>query len=82
MQVTVRYYAGARAATGLDQETVDTAAGVTVGALALALADRHGARLGQVLAAASFLLDEVSAVREQPVPAGAVLDVLPPFAGG
>jgi sulfur-carrier protein len=82
MQVTVRYYAGARAAAGVEQEKVEAADGVTVGLLARSLADRHGPRLGQVLAAASFLLDEVTAGTDQPVPAGAVLDVLPPFAGG
>ena len=82
MQVTVRYYAGARAAVGLDQETVDAGDGATVGTLAEVLAERHGARLAQVLTAASFLVDEVTAPRDQPVPAGATLDVLPPFAGG
>ena len=89
MQVTVRYYAGARAAVGLDSETLEldpatlrTAGEVTVGSLAELLAQRHGARLAQVLTAASLLVDEVTAPREQPVPAGATLDVLPPFAGG
>lgn len=82
MQVTVRYYAGAMAAAGVEQETLEAADGSTVGDLAETLAARHGARLAQVLAAASFLVDEVTAPPEQRVPAGATLDVLPPFAGG
>ena len=81
-RVTVRYYAGARAAAGVEQETVQTRPGATVGSLADDLAARHGERLAQVLVAASFLIDEVTAPRDQPVPAGATLDVLPPFAGG
>ncbi|MDT7583666.1 MAG: sulfur-carrier protein, partial [Pseudonocardiales bacterium] len=43
----------------------------------------HGAALARVLDASSLLLDEV-AVRDRSLrlPAGATLDVLPPFAGG
>jgi len=78
--VTVLYFAGARAAAGTSSEEVAPA---TLGALLGALADRHGDRLRTVLAAASYLVDGTAARdREALVPAGATLDVLPPFAGG
>jgi sulfur-carrier protein len=83
--VTVRFFAGARAAAGVDSEVLELpqTGGWTVRDALRELSDRHGARLATVLAASSFLLDEV-AVRspEAPLPDGAVLDVLPPFAGG
>jgi molybdopterin synthase sulfur carrier subunit len=82
-QVTVRYFAGAKAAAGAASESVSVPAGTTVDDLVSALAADHGEALARVLAAAGFLLDEV-AVRDRStvVPDGAVLDVLPPFAGG
>ncbi|HUQ60362.1 MoaD/ThiS family protein [Lentzea sp.] len=82
--VQVRYFAGARAAAGVAEEDLllDTAE-PTVALVVSTIADRHGDRLGKVLAASSFLLDGV-AVRDTSVrvPAGSQLDVLPPFAGG
>ena len=81
-EVTVRYFAGARAVTGVDEERVDLPDGVPVGVLAEELARRHGDALGRVLAVATFLVDEVASPPGRPVPSGAVVDVLPPFAGG
>ncbi|WP_433530539.1 MoaD/ThiS family protein [Micromonospora sp. CA-263727] len=79
--VTVRYFAGARAAAGRSEET--TAAGRSLDDLVAELAERHGARLVPVLAVASFLVDGVTCHdRHKPLPAGATIDVLPPFAGG
>ena len=47
------------------------------------LAADHGDALARVLAASSFLLDGLAVHdRALPPPDGAVLDVLPPFAGG
>jgi molybdopterin converting factor small subunit len=81
--VTVRYFAGAKAAAGTRSEDVTVPAGATVDDLVTALAADHGDALARVLAAASFLLDEV-AVRDRTLvlAEGAVVDVLPPFAGG
>jgi molybdopterin synthase sulfur carrier subunit len=82
-RVTVRYFAAARAAAGVDTEPVELAAGGTVEDLLAAVRRRHGGELARVLERCSFLLDEV-AVRErgrQPAD-GATFDVLPPFAGG
>jgi molybdopterin converting factor small subunit len=78
--VTVRYFAGARAASGVDTET--RTAG-SLGELVGLLIDAHGERLERVLAACSFLVDGTSTRdREMSLAEGAVVDVLPPFAGG
>jgi len=82
--LTVRYFAGARAAAGVDTEVVALPPGVrTVDDALRELSDRHGPELAKVLAACSFLLDEVAVrSREAPLADGSTLDVLPPFAGG
>lgn len=78
--VTVRFFAGARAAAGRAEEPV---AAATLDQLITALGDSHGARLSKVLAASSYLVDGLAwHDREAPLPAGATVDVLPPFAGG
>jgi molybdopterin converting factor small subunit len=78
--VTVRYFAGARAAVGVDTET--RTAG-TLGELVGQIVDEHGDRLERVLTACSFLVDGTSTRdRSHALPSGAVVDVLPPFAGG
>jgi molybdopterin synthase sulfur carrier subunit len=81
--VTVRYFAGARAAAGVPSEDVELDDGATVADALDEVVERHGEQLGKVLAACTFLLDSV-AVRDRNValPPGAELDVLPPFAGG
>jgi sulfur-carrier protein len=83
VSVTVRYFAGAKAAAGTRSEDVTVPAGATIEDLITALAADHGDALARVLAAASFLVDEV-AVRDRTLALaeGAVVDVLPPFAGG
>jgi molybdopterin synthase sulfur carrier subunit len=84
--VVVRYWAAAKAAVGLAEEQFD--APDDLGALLGAVLARHGAdsRLAEVLGRCSYLVDEVSPGRRSPsqVPLapGAVVDVLPPFAGG
>ena len=82
--VTVlRYFAAAKAAAGLGEESLDAA---TL-AEALTLAEnRHGARLAQVLAGCSFVVDgHPVGTRSHDTVAlapDAVVDCLPPFAGG
>ncbi|MDN5767839.1 MAG: MoaD/ThiS family protein [Humibacillus sp.] len=76
--ITVRYWAAARAATGVDAEQV---AGTTVGAVVDAAVDRHP-ELARVARVATLLLDGRAVGREVPVVGGATLEVLPPFAGG
>ncbi|GAA4612087.1 MoaD/ThiS family protein [Saccharopolyspora hordei] len=81
--VSVRYFAGARAAAGVAEEAVRLASPATVDDVLAAVRELHDERLAKVLPACSFLLDGV-AVRDRgtEVPAEATLDVLPPFAGG
>lgn len=81
--INVRYFAGARAAAGIEAERLPVPAGSTVQDVLDLLSSRHGERLARVLAAASFLVDGI-AVRDKrtPVGDGVELDVLPPFAGG
>ncbi|SCG60162.1 MoaD/ThiS family protein [Micromonospora coxensis] len=81
MELTVRYYAGARAAAGRTEETAS--AGRCLDELVGELVRRHGDRMAAVLAVASFLVDGVACHdRRAPLPAGVTIDVLPPFAGG
>lgn len=81
--VTVRYFAGARAAAGMSSEDVELEADATIADALDVVTSRHGEALSRVLAGCSFLLDSV-AVRDRraPITNGAELDVLPPFAGG
>ena len=77
--VTVRYWAGARAAAGVAEERLD--AGPLVGDV-LDAAVREHPRLADVVAVCSVLGDGRSVGREVAVPEGQVVEVLPPFAGG
>ena len=78
--VTVRYFAGARAAAGVDTET--RSAG-TLDELVGQIVGDHGERLQRVLTACSFLVDGTqSHDRSLRLAPGAVVDVLPPIAGG
>jgi molybdopterin synthase sulfur carrier subunit len=71
----VRYFAGARAAAGVPEEKLDLTA---VGDL---VAERP--ELARVLTACSFLVDGLAwHDLTAPLPSDAILDVLPPFAGG
>ena len=80
--VTVRYFAAAAEAAGVEEETLVAAdAGTTVGELRDLLVDRYGAPMARVVANGSFLVDGVVR-RDGAAPLGASVDVLPPFAGG
>ena len=77
--VTVRYFAGAAEAAGRDEEALDVA---TVGELRAAMIAAHGPAFARVLGRCAVLVDGVRADDADAVPTGAVVDVLPPFAGG
>jgi sulfur-carrier protein len=88
LAVRVRYFAGARAAAGVAEETVRVlrpghGGQVSAGDVIDAVLALHPGQLARVVASCSFLLDGV-AVRDRAVGVadGAELDVLPPFAGG
>lgn len=77
--VSVRYWAGARAAAGVDGE--DVPAVPTVGALTSALlAVRPG--LAAVLPVCTVLVEGRATSPDDALPPGSVVEVLPPFAGG
>ena len=89
--VTLRYWAAAKDAAGTAEETV--AAETLAGALAAARGKtdsgqhaRQDARLAAVLARSSFLIDGAPVGSRAPeavvLTDSAVIEVLPPFAGG
>nr|WP_182114252.1 MoaD/ThiS family protein [Actinotalea sp. JY-7876] len=77
--MTVRYFAAAAEAAGVATEAL--AAG-TADELRAAMVAAHGADLARVLTRCALLADGTRVEGEDEVPAGATLDVLPPFAGG
>ena len=78
--MTVRYFAGARAAAGVDMEFREAA---SLDELVGQIVDEHGEKLARVLTACSFLVDGTQTRdRALELSPGAVVDVLPPFAGG
>jgi len=76
--VTVRYWAGAREAAGLDEEALVATA---VGDLVQQLAHRTPA-LAEVLSVSSLLVDGLIAPPVRVLSDGETVEVLPPFAGG
>jgi sulfur-carrier protein len=80
--VSVRFFAGAQAAAGVPEESVTLAAPATLPGLVTELSNRHGEALTRVLAASSFIVDEVASTGAVSLNDGARVDVLPPFAGG
>ncbi len=77
-QVTVRYWAGARAAAGVGSDLVTAS---TVGQAVEAVRALHPA-LEPVLAVASFLVDGAASGPQASLAPGGTVEVLPPFAGG
>jgi molybdopterin synthase sulfur carrier subunit len=82
VQVNVRYFAAARAAAGIEEETLGVAAGTSVKDLVAQLSAREP-KLATVLDRCSFLCDGVAVRnRAEPLRTNQTVDVLPPFAGG
>ena len=79
--LTVRYFAAARAAAGLESENIGVAEGTTVATLVGTLAER-GPELAKVLKRCSFLRDGI-AVRDDAMELsdGQTIDVLPALRG-
>lgn len=78
----VRYFAAAKAAMGVSAEEVDSRSLPDLAALLADAAGRHPAAAA-VLGRCSFLVDgRATTDRATPLPAGGLVDVLPPFAGG
>lgn len=75
--VTVRYWAGARRAAGRDSEQLSAS---TLSDLLSQLSARPA--LVPVLAASSVLVDSMTSHDDAALASGAIIDILPPFAGG
>jgi sulfur-carrier protein len=84
-KVTIRYWAAAKDAAGIAEEAVEAV--TLAGAVATVLAGRPaGDRLRQVIVRSSFLVNALPVRRdaheETVLDDGAIIEVLPPFAGG
>ena len=86
--VTVRYWAAARAAAGVEQDVLPVEGGTTLAAVLGEVRRRHADRpkVADVVAVCSVLLGDrpvgSADPAEVPVEAGDVVELLPPFAGG
>ncbi|KJE23174.1 molybdopterin converting factor, small subunit [Frankia torreyi] len=82
-RVTVRYWAAARDVAGVREETIEAD---TLAALFTTVAARHGGDLPALLRRCSYLVDDQPVGRRDPAGVvlrdGAVVEALPPFAGG
>jgi molybdopterin converting factor small subunit len=87
-QVTLRYWAAARAAAGVAEEQVEVAGPVSLAELVSGALARHGGseRLEEILATCSVLLGDKPVATQDPatvrVSPGESVEFLPPFAGG
>lgn len=86
-EITVRYWASARAAAGVAAEQVPVPGPVTLAELRrLAVAGHPGSRLETVLAVCSVIVGEQPVgtrdAEEVVVAPGEAVEFLPPFAGG
>ncbi len=84
-KVTIRYWAAAKDAAGVPEETLDAVS--LADALAAAAArPETGGRLRDILGRSSFLVNATPVGRAAKesilLEDGAVIEVLPPFAGG
>lgn len=93
MQVTVRFFAAAKAIAGTGQETFSVPEGAGIRHIIEVVVERaqsssagalaaSGTDPARVLGRCSFLLDGEPVEEDATLRNGAVLDVLPPFAGG
>ncbi len=85
--VTVRYWAAARDATGVAQDTFAFTAAITLAdVVRRVLAVHPSPRVAQVLDVCSILVGDQPVGTREPgqvsVPAGSAIEFLPPFAGG
>jgi sulfur-carrier protein len=81
-RVTVRFFAAARAAAGVEETDLALPTGATVADL-IGVLEAQGPDLARVLARCSYLCDGVAVRDTTAVLADScVVDVLPPFAGG
>ena len=85
--VTVRYWAGARAAAGTAEDDFAVDGAMTLADLVSLVLERHpGDRMARTVAVCSVLLGDRPVRSQDPasvvVEPGSVVELLPPFAGG
>ncbi|MBL0749074.1 MoaD/ThiS family protein [Nocardioides baculatus] len=85
--VTVRYWAGARAAAGTAEDSFDVDGDVTLADVVSLVLERHpDDRMSRTVAVCSVLLGDRPVRSQDPatvvVAPGSVVELLPPFAGG
>lgn len=86
--VLVRYWAAARAASGVETDTLSVQGEVTLGEVFQTVLERHAdrPRLGDVLAVCSVLVGDrpvgTTDAGQVAVRPGDTVELLPPFAGG
>jgi molybdopterin converting factor small subunit len=86
-QITLRYWASARAAAGVDEDVVEVEVPTTLAVLKQLAVERHASgRFRDVLGTCSVLVGDRPAATDDPtavrVDAGQTVEFLPPFAGG
>ncbi len=79
--LTLRLHAAAREAAGRGALTTSA---VSTNALRAQLVETFGDQMGRVLAVSTLLIDgtPIRPGTDAPIPGGATVEVLPPFAGG
>ncbi|RYB92311.1 MoaD/ThiS family protein [Nocardioides glacieisoli] len=85
--VTVRYWAGARAAAGTAEDSFEVDGDVTLADLVARVLERHpDDRMARTVAVCSVLVGDRPVRSQDPatvaVAPGSVVELLPPFAGG
>lgn len=85
--ITVRYWAAAKAAAGIDVDQLAVEGPITVAEVVRRACALHpGTRLPEVLAVCSALVGDRPVGKQNPgeveVPPGSLIEFLPPFAGG
>jgi molybdopterin converting factor small subunit len=85
--ITLRYWASARAAAGVESDTVAAARPVTLSELLATARDLHAdPRFAQVIASCSVMVGDRPVTSGDPdevqVEPGSSVEFLPPFAGG
>ena len=85
--VTVRYWAGARAAAGTAEDTFDVDGDLTLADVVALVLERHpDDRMSRTVAVCSVLVGDRPVRSQDPasvvVAPGSVVELLPPFAGG
>ena len=85
--VTVRYWAGARAAAGTAEDAFDVDADLSLAELVGRVLERHpGDRMARTVAVCSVLVGDRPVRSQDPdtvvIEPGSVVELLPPFAGG